>query len=62
MTMTDFEKMITKLRKSSYDEGRHFVVWEWKNGGKQIEFRPSRFCDEWICFEYDNNGNLIEIF
>lgn len=60
--MTDFEKMITKLRESSYTEGEHFEVWEWENSGKQIDFRPSRFYDEWICFKYDNNGNLIEIF
>ena len=63
--MTDFEKMISILRNketSCYAEGKHFEVWEWESGGKQIDFRPSSFCDEWTCFEYDNNGNLIRIF
>ena len=59
--MTDFERMVTKLRESPYDEGRHFKVWEWKNGIKEIGFRPSMLCDAWTCFEYDNNGNLIRI-
>ena len=58
--MTDFEKMVTKLREG-YCEGIHFEVWEWKNC-KQIDFRPSTFCDDWACFKYDSNGNLIEIF
>ena len=56
--MTDFEKMVNKLRASSYTEGEHFDVWEWESGGKQIDFRPSNLCDEWISFKYDINGNL----
>ena len=60
--MTDFEKMVNKLRESPYQEGRHFEGWEWESGGKQIDFRPSSFCDEWTCFEYDKDGNLTEIF
>ena len=62
--MTDFEKMVSKLRNketSCYAEGKHFEVWEWENG-KQIEFRPASYCDEWITFEYDNDGKLLRIF
>lgn len=59
--MTDFEKMVTKLRKSPYAEGRHFDVWEWENGGKQIDLRPSSSYEEWIYFEFDSQGNLISI-
>ena len=59
--MTDFEKMVSKLREGPYVEGRHFEVWEWENG-KQIEFRPASYCDEWITFEYDNDGKLLRIF
>ena len=60
--MTDFEKMVTKLRESPYTVGRHFEICECENGEKKIDFRPSALCDEWICFEYDSNGNLTEIF
>lgn len=60
--MTDFEKMLNKLRESPYQEGRHFEVWEWESGGKEIDFRPSSYCDEWTCFEYDKDGNLTRIF
>ena len=59
--MTDFEKMVTKLREGSYCEGRHFDVWEWESG-KQIDFRSSTLCEDWAYFKYDSNGNLIEIF
>ena len=58
--MTDFEKMVIKLRES-YCEGEHFDVWEWESC-KQITFRPSTLCDDWAYFKYDSNGNLIEIF
>ena len=58
--MTDFEKMATKLREG-YCEGKHFDIWEWESG-KQIDFRPSSFCEDWAYFKYDSNGNLIEIF
>ncbi len=60
--MTDFEKMVTKLKDSPYAEGKHFEVWEWESGRKQIDFRPSTFYEEWTYFEYDSNGNLIRIF
>ena len=59
--MTDFEKMVTKLRKSSFIEGLHFEIWEWKNGKKEIDFRPLTSCYEWACFEYDSRGNLTGI-
>ena len=62
--MTDFEKMVNALRNeetSCYVEGKHFDVWEWKNCGKQIGLRPSSLYDEWIYFEFDNQGNLISI-
>lgn len=60
--MTDFEKMVTKLKESPYTEVRHFEVWDWGSDGKRIDFRPSTLCDEWTCFEYDGDGNLTEIF
>jgi hypothetical protein len=63
--MSDFEKMVNTLRNeetSCYAEGKHFEVWEWESGGKQIEFRPVSYCDEWITFEYDNDGNLLRVF
>lgn len=60
--MTDFEKMVAKLRASSYTEGEHFIIWEWDFGGKQIDFRPTDLHLEWISFEYDNDGNLTEIY
>ena len=60
--MTDFEKMVTKLRESPYTEGRHFEVYEYESGVKEIGFIPSTLCEDWTYFEYDNNGNLIRIF
>lgn len=60
--MTDFEKMVTKLKESTYTEGKHFDIWEWENSGKEIDFRPTDLYDDYIGFKYDNNGNLIEIY
>ena len=60
--MTDFEKMVTKLKESTYTEGEHFDIQEWESSGKQIDFRPTDLYDDWIGFKYDNNGNLIEIY
>ena len=60
--MTDFEKMVTKLRESPYTAGRHFEICECENGEKKIDFRPLSIFDEWACFEYDKNGNLTGIF
>lgn len=60
--MTDFEKMVAKLKKSIYTEDEHFTIWEWESGGKHIDFRPTSSCDDYISFEYDNDGNLTEIY
>lgn len=63
--MTDFEKMVARLRDDSrcaYVEGRHFEIWEWESGRKTIEMRPSTLTDEWISFDYDENGNLTDIY
>ena len=59
--MTDFEKMVTMLRESTYCEGKDFDIWEWESC-KDIDFRPSTLCNSCVCFKYDNNGNLIEIY
>lgn len=61
--MTDFEIMVSKLKddNSAYREHRHFEIYEWEDS-KSIEIRPSSFCDEWIYFDYDKNGNLLRIF
>ena len=62
--MTDFEKMVAKLRDTdncAYVEGRHFEIWEWESGPKTIEMRPSTLSEEWISFHYDENGNLKRI-
>ena len=58
--MTDFEKMVTKLREGYY-EGKYFDVWECESC-KQIAFRTSTLSDDWAYFEYDSNGNLKGIF
>lgn len=63
--MTDFERMVEKLRSNSciYVEGKHFEIWEWEDSGvKAIEMRPSTYTDEWIHFDYDKDGNLIDIY
>ena len=63
--MTDFETMVARLRNTescAYVEGKHFEIWEWEESGKKtIEMRPSTLTDEWISFNYDKDGNLINI-
>ena len=62
--MTDFEKIVGKLRdkeNSPYRERTHFDVYEWENE-KQIDLRPSRFSEEWVYFEFDKDGNLLRIY
>ena len=63
--MTDFEKMVAKLRDTdncAYVEGKHFEIWDWEGGNKTIDMRPSTFSEEWISFNFDENGKLIRIF
>lgn len=60
--MTDFEKMVVRLRDTNncaYVEGRHFEIYDW--GIKTIDMRPSTLSEEWISFHFDENGNLIRI-
>lgn len=60
--MTDFEKMVTKLKESDYDGDRYFRVLELRNFKKQIDFCQTGFWDDYTSFQYDRDGNLIRIF